>query len=79
MIPGTVSPGTSNANFPMNQVCGGAVTTWPLTDSVSYNQVGTIYVFKDYSDNLYVTAAIDGYNYPTNYPGQPIVTIPSES
>ena len=76
MIPGSISS-TSNANFPMNNVCGGAVTTWPLTDSVNFIQVGTIYVFKDYQDNLYVTAALDGANYPNQYPGQPIVTIPN--
>ena len=76
MIPGTVTPGAP-ANFPMNQVCGGQVTSWPLADSVSFTQVGTIYIFKDYSDNLYVTAALDGANYPGQYPGQPIVTIPN--
>ena len=54
MIPGAVSP-SSNANFPMNFVCGGEVTTLPLTDSVNYTQVcgtGHIDVLNLWSSNV---------------------------
>ena len=37
-IPGSVVP-SSNANFPLNLVCGGEVTSVPLTDSVDHKQV----------------------------------------
>ena len=69
-----------NANFPYDRVCTGqnGVYTQALTSNQApYTQYGTIYVFKDYQDTLYVTVAIDGPDYPTNYPGQPLVSIPA--
>ncbi|GAX81795.1 hypothetical protein CEUSTIGMA_g9223.t1 [Chlamydomonas eustigma] len=76
VIPGSLTA-DGNANYPLNDVCNGAVTQINLTDNVNYNTYGSIYIFKDYSDNLYVTVAVDGANYPTGYPGQAIVTLPN--
>ncbi len=78
MIPGVVTP-TSNANYPLNNVCSGAVTQVNLTSSVApYNTYGSIYIFKDYQDYLYVTVAADGSDQGIDYPGaQPIITIPN--
>jgi hypothetical protein len=76
LIPGALTA-TGNANYPLNDVCNGEVTQVNLTDNVNYNTYGSIYVFKDYSDNLYVTVAVDGANYPIGYPGQAIVTLPN--
>ncbi len=79
LIPGALSP-SGSANFPANLVCNGfdGIFTQPLTSSTApHNTYGTIYVFKDMSDNLYVTAAIDGANSPIDFPGQPMVAIPA--
>lgn len=73
MIPGSVAPGSA-ANWPLNNVCNGTVVTAPLTSEGDARRYGTIYVFKDYSDNLYVTVAVDGL---ANSTGFPFITLPN--
>ncbi|KAG1671170.1 hypothetical protein FOA52_010106 [Chlamydomonas sp. UWO 241] len=61
-IPGQIAA-RAPANRAINGVCEGLVSLVPLTDSVLFRRYGTLYVFKDYSDNLFVTAVVDGTLY----------------
>jgi hypothetical protein len=46
--------------YPLSSVCDNRIITLTLVDSaVPSTQVGILYIFKDYSDNLYLTVSIN--------------------
>eukprot|EP00798_Chlamydomonas_sp_ICE-L_P021754 gene21754-28776_t len=59
VIPGFL--GGYPANYDSYQVCGGykSIQTKPISDQEG-NQYGTMYMFRDYSDKLYITVTLDG-------------------
>eukprot|EP00798_Chlamydomonas_sp_ICE-L_P000010 gene10-12819_t len=59
VIPGALRSG-SPATMALNEVCNGFVASYDLTDSRTYKKYGSIQVFKDYDDVMYVTVAMDG-------------------